>query len=64
MRLSVVLTLIILAVVGVFIGQVGAAIIAFLCALFFNWAFKKIDTLPHDFHDDEHWHWTQHKDES
>jgi hypothetical protein len=64
MRLSVVLTLIILAVAGMFMGQYGAALIAFLCALFFNWAFKKLDTLPVDFHDDEHWEWTKHKDES
>lgn len=64
MRLSVLLTFIILSVVGLFLGHFGGALLAFLCALFFNWALKHSETLPHDFHDDDHWHWTQHKDES
>lgn len=64
MRLSVILTLIILSMVGVFMGHYGGALIAFLCALVYNWAFKKIEALPHDFHDDEHWEWTNNKDES
>jgi hypothetical protein len=64
MRLSVFTTLLGFSLVGAIMGYYGAAIIAFLCAYFFDWAFEKIDTLPHDFHDDEHWEWTQHKDES
>jgi hypothetical protein len=64
MRLSVVLTLIILSLAGVYMGQFGGALIAFICALAYNWFFKKIEALPADFHDDEHWEWTKTKDES
>lgn len=64
MRLSVVLALVIMSAVGFFMGLYGAALVAFVCAVFYSWAFKEFEAQQVDVDNNAQQGTVAHKSES